>query len=64
MTSFETQIVDTPQRFSGSEFQFNIESVYSLLLAGLPESFSPIIVTVELSGIPIRLYDTSETKLI
>lgn len=63
MTSYVTQIVETSQRLSGTGFVINDEWIGSLLLAGLPERFSPMIMAIEHSGIPITA-DTIKTKLL
>lgn len=63
MTNYVTQIVETSQRLSGTGFLINDEWVGSLLLAGLPERFMPMIMAIEHSGIPITA-DTIKTKLL
>ena len=42
-----TRMVDTSQRLSGTGFKINDEWVGSLLLAGLPERFMPMIMAIE-----------------
>lgn len=63
MTSYVTQIVETSQRLNGTGFAINDEWVGSLLLAGLPERFMPMIMAIEHSGIQITA-DSIKTKLL
>ena len=63
MTGYVTQIVETAQRLSGTGFRINDEWIGSLLLAGLPERFMPMIMAIEHSGIQITA-DTIKTKLL
>lgn len=62
MTSYVTQIIETSQKLSGSGFNINDEWVGSLLLAGLSEKYSPMIMAIEHSGIAITA-DSIKTKL-
>ena len=62
MTSYVTQIVETGQKLSGTGFNISDEWIGSLLLAGLPDRFSPMIMAIEHSGIPITT-DPIKTKL-
>lgn len=63
MTAYVTQVVETAQRLKGTGFAITDEWVGSLLLAGLPEKFSPMIMAVEHSGIQITT-DAIKSKLI
>lgn len=63
MTSYVTQLVDTAQKLKGTGFEINDEWVGSLLLAGLPEKFSPMIMAIEHSGMMISA-DAIKTKLL
>lgn len=63
MTSYVTQIVETSQRLSGTGFEITDQWVGSLMLAGLPEKFSPMIMAIEHSGIAITA-DVIKTKLL
>lgn len=63
MTNYVTQIVETSQRLSGTGFEINDEWVGSLMLAGLPERFMPMIMAIEHSGISITA-DSIKTKLL
>lgn len=63
MTSYVTQVVETAQRLKGTGFTITEEWVGSLLLAGLPEKFSPMIMAIEHSGIKITT-DAIKSKLI
>ncbi|GBP20125.1 hypothetical protein EVAR_5555_1 [Eumeta japonica] len=60
--SYVTQIIKTSQKLSGSGFHINDEWVGSLLLAGLSEKYSPMIMAIEHSGINITA-DAIKTKL-
>lgn len=62
MTSYVTQIIETSQKLSRSGFHINDEWVGSLLLAGLSEKYSPMIMAIEHSGISITA-DAIKTKL-
>lgn len=62
MTSYVNQIVETAQRLKGTGFEINDEWIGSLLLAGLPERFSPMIMAIEHSGLKISA-DAIKTKL-
>lgn len=63
MTSYVTQIVETSQRLSGTGFIINDDWIGSLLLAGLPEKFMPMIMAIEHSGMQITA-DSIKTKLL
>lgn len=63
MTSYITQIIETAQRLSGTGFIVGDEWVGSLLLAGLPEKYFPMIIAIEHSGIAITA-DVMKTKLL
>lgn len=62
MTAYITQLIDTAHKLKGTGFDINEEWVGSLLLAGLPEKFSPMIMAIEHSGIAISA-DVIKTKL-
>ncbi|CAG9132679.1 unnamed protein product [Plutella xylostella] len=63
MTSYVTQIVETSQRLSGTGFTISDDWVGSLLLAGLPDMFMPMIMAIEHSGMKITA-DSIKTKLL
>lgn len=63
MTSYITQIIETGQKLSGTGFAINDEWIGSLLLAGLPDKFSPMIMAIEHSGIQITA-DVIKSKLL
>ena len=63
MTTYVTQIVETAQRLKGTGFAITDEWIGSLLLAGLPEKFSPMIMAIEHSGIQITA-DGIKSKLL
>jgi hypothetical protein len=62
MTSYITQLVETAQKLKGTGFKINDEWIGSLMLAGLPEKFSPIM-AIEHSGMKISA-DAIKTKLL
>ncbi|XP_026475639.1 uncharacterized protein LOC113380719 [Ctenocephalides felis] len=62
-SSYVNQIIETGQRLRGTGFNIDDEWIGSLLLAGLPEKFSPMIMAIEYSGIAITT-DTIKTKLL
>ena len=63
MTAYVTQVVETAQRLKGTGFTITEEWIGSLLLAGLPEKFSPMIMAIEHSGMAITT-DAIKSKLI
>uniref|UniRef100_A0A1Y1N677 DUF4219 domain-containing protein n=1 Tax=Photinus pyralis TaxID=7054 RepID=A0A1Y1N677_PHOPY len=63
MESYINQIVETSQKLRRTGFSIDEEWVGSLLLAGLPEKYSPMIMAVEHSGISITT-DSIKTKLL
>lgn len=63
MTSYVTQIIETSQKLIGTGFNINEEWIGSLLLAGLPEKYFPMIMAIEHSGISITA-DAIKTKLL
>lgn len=63
MTVYITQVVDTAQKLRRTGFDISEEWVGSLLLAGLPEKFAPMIMAVEHSGINISS-DVIKSKLL
>lgn len=63
MAQYVTLMVETSQRLNNTGFKINDEWVGSLLLAGLPEKFAPMIMAIEHSGIEITA-DAIKTKLI
>lgn len=63
MTVYITQVVDTAQKLRRTGFDISEELVGSLLLAGLPEKFAPMIMAVEHSGINISS-DVIKSKLL
>lgn len=63
MESYVNQVVETSQKLRRTGFKIDEEWVGSLLLAGLPEKFAPMIMAVEHSGITITT-DTIKTKLL
>lgn len=63
MSAYVNQIVETSQRLRGTGFNIDDEWVGSLLLAGLPERFMPMIMAIEHSGIMITT-DSIKTKLL
>ena len=63
MTAYVTQIVETGQKLAGTGFNINDEWIGSLLLAGLTEKFSPMIMAIEHSGMSITT-DAIKSKLL
>lgn len=63
MTSYVSQIIETAQKLNGTGFEINDQWIGSLMLAGLPEKFSPMIMAIEHSGINISA-DAIKTKLL
>lgn len=63
MAHYVTAIVETSQRLNNTGFKISEEWVGSLLLAGLPEKFSPMIMAIEHSGLEITT-DAIKSKLI
>lgn len=63
MGIYVNQIVETAQKLRGTGFKIDEEWIGSLLLAGLPEKFSPMIMAIEHSGIDITA-DSIKTKLL
>lgn len=62
MTQYVTEIVETAQRLQGTGFKITDEWVGALMLAGLPEKYSPMLMAIEHSGIDISA-DVIKTKL-
>lgn len=62
MTQYVTQIIETGQRLQGTGFKINDEWIGALMLAGLPEKYSPMLMAIEHSGIDITS-DVIKTKL-
>lgn len=63
MGAYVNQIVETGQKLRGTGFKIDDEWIGSLLLAGSSEKFSPMIKTIEHSGIDITT-DSIKTKLL
>lgn len=63
MGAYVNQLVETAQKLRGTGFQIDEEWIGSLLLAGLPEKFSPMIMAIEHSGISITT-DAIKVKLL
>jgi len=61
MESYVNHVVKTAQKLRGTGFNIDEEWIGSLLLAGLPEKFSPMIMAIEYSGIAITT-DCIKTK--
>lgn len=62
MTQYVTQIIETGQRLQGTGFKITDEWIGALMLAGLPEKYSPMLMAIEHSGIEISA-DVIKTKL-
>lgn len=63
MATYVTQMVETAQRLNGTGFTITDEWVGSLLLAGLSDRYSPMIMAIEHSGISITA-DVIKSKLL
>lgn len=63
MIAYVTQIIETGQKLCNTGFQLNDEWIGSLLLAGLPEKYAPMIMAIEHSGIQITT-DAIKSKLL
>uniref|UniRef100_A0A2H1WW51 SFRICE_034329 n=1 Tax=Spodoptera frugiperda TaxID=7108 RepID=A0A2H1WW51_SPOFR len=63
MTTYVTQIVETSQRLCGTGFEITDQWIGSLMLAGLPDKFTPMIMAIEHSGIAITA-DVIRTKIL
>lgn len=63
MTSYITQIIETGQKLSRTGFLVNDEWIGSLMLAGLPEKYFPMLMAIEHSGIAITA-DVVKSKLL
>lgn len=63
MTAYVTEMIANGQKLSSTGFEISDEWIGSLLLAGLPDKFSPMIMAIEHSGIPITT-DAIKTKLL
>jgi hypothetical protein len=63
MIVYVTQLVETAQKLKGTGFEISDEWIGSLLLAGLPEKFSPMIMAIEHSGMSLSA-DAIKTKLL
>ncbi|GBP59808.1 hypothetical protein EVAR_30077_1 [Eumeta japonica] len=63
MTADVTQLIDTAQNLRGTGSDINEEWIGSLLLAGLPDKFSSMIMALEHSGLDISA-DVIKTKLL
>lgn len=63
MELYINQVVETSQKLRRTGFKIDEEWIGSLLLAGLPEKYAPMIMAVEHSGIKITT-DSIKTKLL
>ncbi|KAG5864100.1 hypothetical protein JTB14_016257 [Gonioctena quinquepunctata] len=62
MECYVTQLIETAQKLEGTGFQIDDSWIGSLLLAGLPEKYAPMIMAIEHSGIQLTV-DSIKTKL-
>lgn len=62
MESYVNQVIEVSQKLRRTGFSINEEWVGSLLLAGLPERYSPLLMAIEHSGIHIGT-DSIKAKL-
>ncbi|KAG5897613.1 hypothetical protein JTB14_028881 [Gonioctena quinquepunctata] len=63
MECYVTQLIETAQKLKGTGFQIDDSWIGSLLLAGLPEKYAPMIMAIEHSGIQLTV-DSIRTKLL
>lgn len=63
MDHYVNQVIETAQRLRKTGFNIDDEWIGSLLLAGLPERFSPMIMAIEHSGIKVDT-DSIKNKLL
>lgn len=63
MATYVTQMIETAQRLNGTGFTITDQWVGSLLLAGLSERYSPMVMALEHSGILITA-DVIKSKLL
>lgn len=63
MAAYVNQVVETSQRLQSTGFKIDDEWVGSLLLAGLSDKYSPMIMAIEHSGMKITA-DAIKTKLL
>lgn len=63
MSQYVTSILESSQRLNNTGFKISDEWIGSLLLAGLPEKFEPMIMAVEHSGIELTA-DAIKSKLL
>lgn len=63
MEAYVTQVIETSRRLGRTGFKISEEWIGSLLLAGLPEKFAPMIMAIEHSGISVTA-DEIKTKLL
>lgn len=63
MEAYVTSVIETSRKLDRTGFKINEEWIGSLLLAGLPERFGPMIMAIEHSGIAVTA-DEIKTKLL
>lgn len=63
MQSYVNQVIEVSQKLQRSGFEITDEWIGSLLLAGLPEKFGPMMMAIEHSGIAITT-DAIKSKLL
>lgn len=63
MESYVTKMIETAQKLNGTGFQIDDRWIGSLLLAGLPEKYAPMIMAIEHSGIEVTV-DCIKMKLL
>jgi len=62
MEEYVNQVIETSQKLSRSGLKLEWTLIGSLLLAGLPERFAPMVMGIEHSGIDVTI-DSIKTKL-
>lgn len=63
MESYVNQVIETSQKLRKTKFDISEEWVGSLLLAGLPDKYAPMLMAIEHAGIAITT-DTIKSKLL
>ncbi|KAK9873685.1 hypothetical protein WA026_023685 [Henosepilachna vigintioctopunctata] len=63
METYVTQLIETAQKLKGTGFEIDDKWIGSLLLAGLPEKYLPMIMAIEHSGMDLSV-DAIKRKLL
>lgn len=63
MEAYVTSLIETAQKLKWTGFEINVGWIGTLLLAGLPEKYSPMIMAIEHSGMKLSV-DAIKTRLL